>query len=343
VSGSGYWLRVSHGEELGVSAKRNDSTDDLVDVLQRAVEAGLLRADQAQAVLAAERTRGGPSREGHRLPVTEALGYLGGLLALSGAVTLTIQYWREVPTGGRLGLLATVAALTWLVGARIGDGGAPALTRLRAALWFASSAAVAALAGEVAWDVAHAGESAVWLSAGAAAAVHAGLLWRLRDRPAQHLACLAGVLVAAGGAAGLAGGAGVVGLAVAVTGAAWVVAGFLAVLPPATLALVGGGAAVLAGAGITVDAWADAAPLLGLAAAVAFLAVGVTTDRTPLTVVGLVGGFGYLPWTVGHFFADSLGVPLAMLLCGIALLVLTLVVMRRPSRGVNSRVSPSAS
>jgi hypothetical protein len=321
-----------------VSAKRNDSTDDLVDVLQRAVEAGLLRADQAQAVLAAERTRGGPSREGHRLPVTEALGYLGGLLALSGAVTLAIQYWRDVPTAGRLGLLAAVAVVTWLVGARIGDGSASALIRLRGALWFASSVAVAALAGQAAQDVAHAGSATVWLSAGAAAAVHAGLLWRLRDRPAQHLACLAGVLVAtAGSAADTAGGAAAVGLAVVAVGAAWVVAGWLAVLPPPVLALVGGGVAVLAGAGITTDDWPDAAPLLGLAAAAVFVAVGIATVRTPLLVVGLVGGFGYLPWTVGHFFADSLGVPLAMLLCGVALLAVTLVVLRRPSRDAPAR------
>lgn len=121
--------------------------------------AGSLSADQAQAVLAAERSGAETSGGGGGLPVTEALGYLGGLLALSGAVTLAVQYWRDVPMAGRLGLLALVAATTWLVGARIRDGSAPALIRLRSALWFASSAAVAALAGQVAWDVAHAGDS----------------------------------------------------------------------------------------------------------------------------------------------------------------------------------------
>jgi hypothetical protein len=318
-----------------MTSQRNHRPDDLAGVLQRAVEAQILTADQAQAVLAAERTHGEASGGGLRLPVTEALGYLGGLLALSGAVTLTIQYWRDVPTAGRLGLLAAVAVATWLVGARIGDGSAPALIRLRGALWFASTAAAAAFAGEVVWDVAHAGESAVWLSAGAAAAVHAALLWQLRDRPAQHLACLAGVLTAAGAAASLAGGAGgdgPVGLAVAAAGTVWVAAGWIAVLPPPVMAMAGGGIAVLAGAGITASEWSDAAPLLGLVAAVVFVAVGIGTDRTPLTLVGLAGGFGYLPWTVGHFFADSLGVPLAMLLCGIALLAVTLVVLRRPSR-----------
>lgn len=299
---------------------------DLAEVLQRAVAAHILSAEQAQAVLAAERNR---SDGGRRLSVIEAVGYLGALLALSGAVTLVIQYWREVPTAGRLGLLATVAAVTWLVGVRIGEASAAALVRLRAALWFASSAAVAAFAGQTAADLAHAVEAAVWLAAGGAAAVHSGLLWRLRDRPAQHLACLAGVLMAAGGAAGLVGGEVPVGLAIAAAGALWVAGGWCALLPPPVIAMAAGGVAVLAGVGITVDDWADAAPLLGLAAATALLAVGVATDRTPLTVVGLAGGFGYLPWTVGHFFADSLGVPLAILICGIALLGVTLVVLRR--------------
>ncbi|MGH3904139.1 MAG: hypothetical protein ACRDTE_08120 [Pseudonocardiaceae bacterium] len=97
------------------------------------------------------------------------------------------------------------------------------------------------------------------------------------------------------------------------------------------MALLGGAIAVLIGAGITAGGWPDAAPLLGLAAAIALAAVGVSTDRTPLTVVGLLGGFVYLPCTIGNFFAGSLGVPLAMVLCGIALLTVTLFLLRRPS------------
>ncbi|MGH3794246.1 MAG: hypothetical protein ACRDSP_05100 [Pseudonocardiaceae bacterium] len=53
-------------------------------------------------------------------------------------------------------------------------------------------------------------------------------------------------------------------------------------------------------------------------------------NRASLTVVGLVGAFVYLPWTMGHFFAESLGVPLAMVLCGVALLAVTLLLLRRP-------------
>ncbi len=79
-----------------MASQRDHRPDDLAAALQRAVEARILSTDQAQAVLAAERVRD-YAPGGRRLPVTEALSYLGGLLSLSGAVTLGIHYWREVP------------------------------------------------------------------------------------------------------------------------------------------------------------------------------------------------------------------------------------------------------
>ncbi|MGH3903875.1 MAG: hypothetical protein ACRDTE_06770 [Pseudonocardiaceae bacterium] len=309
--------------------------DALSEALNRAVQAGILSADQAQAVLAAERARGEQQDVlGRRLPVTEALGYLGGLLVLSGAVTLAVEYWLDLPTAGRLALLGAVAIVTWLVGTRIIDPAAPALLRLRGALWFASSMAAAGFAAELAWDIGHVDDAGIALSAGAVGAAHAGLLWWLRDRPAQHLACLAGALVAAGGVGDLVDDAGAIGLAVAGIGAAWAVAGWYRLLPPPTLALLGGATAVLFGTGTTAGSWPDAAPLLGLAAAIALAAVGVGTNRTPLTVAGLLGAFVYLPWTIGHFFADSLGVPLAMVFCGSALLAVTLLLLHSSRSGV---------
>jgi hypothetical protein len=319
-----------------LTARPDHGHDELAGALNRAVQAGILSAQQARDVLAVERTRGRLSAGGRGLPLSEALGYLGGLLALSGAVTLALQYWREVPVAGRLGLLATVAAATWLVGARIADGSAAALIRLRGALWLASSVAVATFAAQAVSDLIFAPQSAVWLAAGAAAALQAGLLWQLHNRPVQHLACLAGVLVAAAGAADLASGhAAVVGLAVVLAGAVWVAGGWIAALPPAAIALVGGGAAVLTGAAITADDWPGAAPLLGLGAATLFVAAGIATGRTPLSIAGLAGALGYLPWTVGYYFADSLGVPVALLLCGIVVLTVTMLALRRSRAGTS--------
>lgn len=308
----------------------SSSADRLDGVLHRAVRAGILSADQAEAVLAAERSRQEQQDPlSRRLPVTEALGYLGGLLVLCGAVTLAVQYWLELSVTARLVLLAAAAVITWLVGARIADPAAPALRRLRGALWFASSLAAAGFAAELASDAGQLDDPAIVIAAGATGAVHAGLLWRLRDRPGQHLACLAGALLAAGGVGDLLDDAAAVGLAIAAVGAGWLVAGWYRWLPPSALALVGGAAAVLFGTGTTAGNWPDAAPLLGLAAAIVLAGLGVGTDRTPLTVVGLLGAFVYLPWTIGHFFAESLGVPLAMVLCGVALLAVTLLLLRR--------------
>lgn len=72
---------------LSMTMPRQRRIGDLAEVLQRAVAAQILSAEQAQAVLDAERTRAGGDR---RRPVIEAVGYLGGLLALSSAVTLVI-------------------------------------------------------------------------------------------------------------------------------------------------------------------------------------------------------------------------------------------------------------
>lgn len=161
---------------------RNGSFEVLAGALERAVASGLITTDQAERVLAAERSRGELRPTGRRPPVTEALGYLGGLLALSGAVTLAIQYWPVLPLAGRLALLAAVAFATWVVGARIGDAAAPELLRLRGALWFGSSAAVAGFVGQLTSDVVHVGSAAVLTWSGMAVTGHAGLLWRLRDR-----------------------------------------------------------------------------------------------------------------------------------------------------------------
>lgn len=135
----------------------------------------------------------------------------------------------------------------------------------------------------------------------------------------------------------MADGEGAVGLTIAVLAAGWVSAGWYRRLPPPVVALFGGGAAVLLGTAITAGDWPNTAPLLGLGAAIVLAAVGVATERVPLTAIGLIGGFIYLPWTVDQFFADSLGVSLVMVLCGIVLLAMTLLLLRRRSPTVSTQ------
>jgi hypothetical protein len=73
--------------------------------------------------------------------------------------------------------------------------------------------------------------------------------------------------------------------------------------------------------------------VFGLASATGLLAAGTTGRRLALAVVGIIGVVMFLPATVIHFFAGTVGVPLLLLLAGVVLLAVTLILLRwRPPR-----------
>ena len=86
-------------------------------LLTRWVADGLVSAEQADAIRAAERDvpvvaqpeLAGPPAPGRSLLV-EALGYLGGVVILVAAGLVTARFWNDLSEGGRvtLGALATV-------------------------------------------------------------------------------------------------------------------------------------------------------------------------------------------------------------------------------------------
>jgi hypothetical protein len=262
--------------------------------------------------------------------VVELLGYLGGTLAIIGAGLLAARFWPDLATWTRLSLVGLAAAALWGAGALLPEQAAPALWRLRGVLWLGSSAAVACLAGLVGAEVLELNGEAVALVAGLVTATHAGALWRLRPRPLQQLACLAGLAVAAGAGAALAGGnQAAVGLSIWAVGMLWVLAGWRGLLPPTVVALVAGGIVVLQGAQATAQGWEGAGLVFGLASAAGLLAAGTTGRRLALAAVGIIGVVMFLPATVIHFFAGTVGVPLLILLAGVVLVAVTLVLLRR--------------
>jgi hypothetical protein len=74
--------------------------------------------------------------------------------------------------------------------------------------------------------------------------------------------------------------------------------------------------------------------VFGLASAAGLLVAGTGGRRLGLAVVGIVGVVMFLPATVVHFFAGTLGGPVLILLAGVVLLAITLVMLRwrRPWR-----------
>jgi hypothetical protein len=104
------------------------------DKWQEWVEAGLLTGEQVTAISAYERDRGSehgqsvPARSAFSTTVPEAIGYLGGLLALGGLIALLSRFWEDVNVAGRLGMTGGAAIVLGAAGALIAEDRAAAFT-----------------------------------------------------------------------------------------------------------------------------------------------------------------------------------------------------------------------
>jgi hypothetical protein len=315
-------------------APGTDGTD-LAAHVRRWVDGGLISPEQAEHILAAEQPlRGRPVSRASL--VAEALGYVGGVLVLVGAVTVADRYWSQIGVGGRLGVAFGAAALLLVTGAAVPAGRSTVAARLRAVCWLLSAAlfgtGLALLGDEV---LRLRGESVVLVAAGGTAA-YAGVLWWRHRGVLQQAAVLTALAVAAGSAAAhLPGDAdAATGLAVWGVGAGWVVLGWGRVIAARTAAYALGAAAVVVGAQFLVeDGWGAA---LAVGSVVALVAAGARLRELVLLGVGAVGTFLTVPAVVGQYFPDTLAVPLALVGCGVLLVagaVYTARLRRAPAAG----------
>lgn len=219
---------------------------ELAPRLDRWVRAGLITGDESAAIETYEATGGGargpeptslpgfeatagpvapvgpaPVRiRSARVPiVAEALGYLGAALASTGLLLVVVHLWGDLATAGRLGLSGGAAVLLAGAGLAVHEGADPALTRLRAVLWLAATAAAGIFAGVLADALGAESETAVGASAATMVAFVSGVMWAWRERPLQELVALVAVPVAVGGWVFLVATPLVTGIAVWITGA----------------------------------------------------------------------------------------------------------------------------
>lgn len=301
--------------------------------LRHAADAGLVTADQAAALLALAapplRARAG-GRAPRGTPVAaEVVGYLGAVLVTIGAATLVGQFWDDLASWSRLALVGSLAVGLWGAGAAVDESADAVRWRLRGVLWLVSSAAAALFAGLLGADVLGWAPEPVAVLVGSVAALHAGSLWRLRDRPAQHLSFFAGVVAVLAGASAWVDGPGTVGLVLWAFGAAWLALGWRRVVAPAAIALVAAPGLMLVAAGVTGGSWESVAPLLGLATAAALLAGGAALDEFLVTGVGVAGVFVFLPMSGAEYFGERIGVPVVLLAAGVLLIAVTVFLLRR--------------
>jgi hypothetical protein len=286
--------------------------------------AGLLSADQATAIRKHETAKPAPGplpqRPRRGTSLAEALGYLGGALALAGVVLLVARYWSDVGLAGQLTISGAASVLLLLGGAAIGDATAPSLVRLRAVAWLASAgttAVFAVVAVRDGFDVS-AAETLTLVGAGAVA-VDSGLLWRGLHRPLQQLACLAAVIVALGAAvAEVTDPPGWSGVTVLVAGFATVALGLRRLVPSEVPTEALGAVAVVVGGQLAAGEWNGPGGLLLVVSVVALAALALVPGLAPraanpadyvaLGSVAAVGLSEGVPFVVRYFSQDAAGI-----------------------------------
>lgn len=313
------------------SAEQPQSDRHLAAAVASWVSEGIISAEQGRRILAftpvatATRSNGSPL-------VAEALGYVGGVVVLVGGLLIGARYWAEIGVTTRLVILGAMAVGLVIAGAAVPARLGTAAHRLRAVLWTASLAAVAATLLVLSVDMLHLEDQSIVLLASAGAAV-LGLLLHRRDHSfLLQVATGVAVLAAAGSAAAVLVEPGTTpGVAIWAVGAAWALLGWGEVLRPRQGVMAVGGLAMMIGAMFTIDH--DAGVVAAILTAGLLVGLSLVTRDPVLLAVGALGAFQVLPVAVSRWFPDSVVAPLLLVLLGLGLVALAVLVIRRQPRG----------
>jgi hypothetical protein len=289
------------------------------------VAEGLIDAAQATRIEAAEApapvSSGPPTRKSRAPLVAEALGYAGGVLAITAGIYLVRDFFPTLSTGTELAFAAVACMVLGAGGAAVRSTGDAALRRLRSVLWLLSTVSLAAFAGTLADQVWRFGPDGTVLVAAAASAAYGAALWWRTRAVLQHLAVFASLAVLAGAAVnqldpGL--GAWGPGLGIWAVSALWGVVVLRGYLPPGATGYVAAGAGLLAGAQLAMQVAAGHA--LALATVAGLLAAGVLLRQACLVALGAVGVLLVTPQITDRYLPMSAAAPVAIFVVGVVLL-----------------------
>lgn len=309
--------------------------------LHRWVAESLITPSEADAIEAFETAQVvAPTLAPRRIPlVTEALGYLGAVLALAAGIAIASERWEDLDPVVRATAIGIAAAALFAIGWLIRTNEEPAIGRLTSVLWSLSSGLVLWFAWTLFYDVFGYAERTTGILSGGTTAVISGALYLVRRRALQQIA-LAGAIAFTVGFAFFEPGPN--GIGWWVLGVVWFGLGRISAVRPSRVALSVGGILALEGAMVLGTAEAPGAGFpLGLVTAAALIAASVLLRETPLLVIGVIGVFMFLTRTVMYFFHDTLGAPIALLAAGAGMLAVAIVIARRSGATRTGPRSPS--
>jgi hypothetical protein len=331
------------GDHLGTD-RAGGSPDgfrgELPSHIERWVRASLITPQQAEGIWNLE----GGAPAARRIPlVTEALGYLG-LLLIAGALFAVLGK-LQVSLRTLEMVLGGLVVLLFVGGWMLRAAEEPALSRLAGIQWLLSVAALVALVATVCIDLSpgntvdtpHRGEL-MWTAMGVAAVVYAFPLYLRRRTVAQILALFVATAIAATAIVVLVfpGTSNVVGAVAAwALGIVWLILALRRSVGPTRMALALASLTIaIAPLYVSAGDHIPAAIALGIASTAGLMAASVVWRQTTLLFAGSAGLFVYVAWFIGRYLSDALGLPLALLLGGVALLALAVLAARlRKSTG----------
>ena len=301
----------------------------LREYLDRWAAAGIIDADQANRIEAAEQARA-QALPRRRLPlVAEVLGYLGAVFAITAVGVTLHKFWNNVPLAAELAVAGVIATGLLVAGAAVRTGSEPAFARLRSVLWLLGTASAASFVAVLTRRYLHMADTSVALCAEAAWLACAIPLWLQAKSALQHLAAFGGVvaLVETGldridphvGSFGF-------GLALWVLGGVWGMAVHRGYFVPRTTGILLSGAGLLTGAIIAMDEAPGQA--LGVATVAGLLAAGILVRRVLLIGIGALGTLYVIPDVAQHYLPGSVAGPLAVAVIGLVLLGIALWLAR---------------
>lgn len=333
-------LWEAHSNGVTFSGDRRTETGPAL--LDRWVRQGLISPEQAARIAVEEDyaavvapTDAASLQRGPSL-AAEALGYLGGALALAAALLLTGMLWNDLSIAVRLALPAAAALVLFLAGWLVG-GSAGAASRLRAAMWLLGLVAWSAFLAVLGHDSLDLDAQDTWLLGGVGSALLALPLYaRVRSAP-QQLGAFLALVIMSGALAARADWQEptLVGLAGWTVAAAWFALGEAGRLPPDVAARYLGAVGAVVAAQMTGGA-ALGHGLVAVTLAALFV-VGVRAESVGLLAVAAVGTLEGVPNAVAFFVGDQvrLAAPIALLVAGGVLVGVAVTVVRR--RGTSGR------
>jgi hypothetical protein len=321
------------------SAEGVRTTATLPALLDAWVAAEIITADQAARIRERDEVLAPSEPDQRPAPATpraaEALGYVGGVVVVVGALFIGDRYWADWSLVARLAVLGGVAVALCVGGIALPERlGAPG-RRLRSVLWLAALLAFAgflAVLGDQALDLTTA-RTAELASAGSAVA--AACLWWAHRGFLQQAATMAALMATAAALlADLADSADhVPGLGVWLVAGAWLGLGLTHRLGPTRAVLPASSAAMIVGSLMTLPT--DAGFVLAIATVAAVVALAVGTGDLVVLGIGAVGTLGVLPAAIAEWFPDSDAVPFVVLGTGLLLVGVAVWTARRNRLGAH--------